>query len=128
MARSEMIRKPRTWPVFRVERTSSVHQQKTGNDPGCVKTQKSKDDENNFPKSIAPEQAREVSTTRNYTWRNAHSTPSQRRCLFAQPRPRAELAAGPPVLWTAYGCNLTTQCLCSPAGSTETWYRGVRLP
>jgi hypothetical protein len=33
MARSEMIRKPRTWPVFRVERTSSVHQQKTGNDP-----------------------------------------------------------------------------------------------
>jgi len=27
-----MIRKPRTWPVFRVERTSSVDQQKTGND------------------------------------------------------------------------------------------------
>ena len=24
---------PRTCPVFRVERTSSVHQQKTGNDP-----------------------------------------------------------------------------------------------
>jgi hypothetical protein len=33
MARSEMIRKPRTCPVFWVERTFSVHQQKTGNDP-----------------------------------------------------------------------------------------------
>ena len=33
MARSEMIRKPRTWPVFRVERTSPVDQQKTGKDP-----------------------------------------------------------------------------------------------
>ena len=29
---------------------------------------------------------------------------------------RAELAAGPPVLWTAYGRNLTMQCLRSPAG------------
>ena len=28
-----MIRKPQTWPVFRVERTSSAYQQKTGNDP-----------------------------------------------------------------------------------------------
>jgi hypothetical protein len=33
MARSEMIRKPRTWPVFRVEQTSSVDQQKTGYEP-----------------------------------------------------------------------------------------------
>src|SRR6266576_6799194 len=42
--------------------------------------------------------------------------------------PLAELAAGPPVLWTAYGPNLTTQCLCSPAGPTERWHRGVHLP
>jgi len=34
MARSEMIRKPRICPVFWVERTSSVHQQKTGNVKG----------------------------------------------------------------------------------------------
>jgi transposase len=30
--------------------------------------------------------------------------------------PGAELADGPRVLWTAYGRNLTTRCLLSPAG------------
>jgi hypothetical protein len=30
--------------------------------------------------------------------------------------PTAEWIARPPVLWTAYGRNLTTQCLRSPAG------------
>jgi hypothetical protein len=56
-----------------------------------VKTRKSRDNENNFPKSIAAEQAHEVSTTRNDTWWNAYSTPSQRRCVFTQPRPISDL-------------------------------------
>src|SRR5260370_9750241 len=30
--------------------------------------------------------------------------------ILAALGPRAELAAGPPVLWTAHGRNLTTQC------------------
>jgi hypothetical protein len=59
--------------------------------PGRVKTKKKKDDENNFPKSIAIGQAREVSTTRNNTWWNAHSTPLQRRRVFTQPRPLADM-------------------------------------
>ena len=43
--------------------------------------------------------------------------------------PRRCSGAPPPIiLWTAYGRNLTTQCLRSAAGSTETWHRGVRLP
>jgi hypothetical protein len=54
------------------------------------KLKKSKDDENNFPKSIATEQAREVSTTRKSSWWNAHSTPSQRRSVFTRPRPIAD--------------------------------------
>jgi hypothetical protein len=49
------------------ERTSLGRGARSENDPGCVNTQKSKDDENNFLKSIATERAHEVSTTRNDT-------------------------------------------------------------
>jgi hypothetical protein len=45
-----------------------------------------------FRKSIATEQAREVSTTRKSTWWNAHSTPSQRRPVFTRPRPLPDLS------------------------------------
>jgi hypothetical protein len=61
-------------------------------DPGCAKARKiGKDDKNIFPKSIAAEQARDVSTTRNDIWWNAHSTPSQRRCVFTQSRPSTDI-------------------------------------
>jgi len=46
-----------------------------------------KDDENNFPKSIATEQAHEAWTIRNVAWRNTYSMSSPRRCVFTRPRP-----------------------------------------
>jgi hypothetical protein len=42
------------------KQTSPMRASTSENHPGCVKTQKTKDDENNFPKSIAAEQALEV--------------------------------------------------------------------
>jgi hypothetical protein len=36
--------------------------------------------------------------------------------VLTLPRPKAELVAAPPVLWMAYGRDLTTQCLRSLAG------------
>src|SRR3984885_11255377 len=48
--------------------------------------------------------------------------------LFQHYRPGAEVAAGQPVLGTAYSRNLMMRGQHSPAGRTETWRRGVGLP
>ena len=63
----------------------------TGGNAHDITQAEPKDDENKFPKSIATGRAHEVSTTRNDTWWNAHSTPSQRRCVFTQPRPISDI-------------------------------------
>src|SRR6266404_1719926 len=89
VARNGRIGTARRCPLIGPNRNWAAGRQTGALDPGCV--EKLKDDENNFPKSIATDQAHEASTTRNDTWRNAHSTSSQRRCVFTQPRPEADI-------------------------------------
>jgi hypothetical protein len=72
--------------------------QNDANDPGCVKTQKMEDDENNFPKLFSTKQAREVSKPGSDSWWNAQSTLSQRRCVFTRPRPGPALKQSGPLV------------------------------
>jgi hypothetical protein len=45
-----------------------------------------------FRNQLQPNKLTNFSTTGNDTWWNAYSAPSQRRCVFTQPGPEADLA------------------------------------
>src|ERR1700748_179598 len=60
--------------------------QNDANGPSCLKTSKTR------KTTRKTEQACEVSTTRNDTWWNAHSAPSQCRYVFTQPRPVSNMS------------------------------------